>query len=301
MNTANTTTNAAAITDINSVVLANLNTRRGKISTPCKSTADDISMASGADRKKLSVTFQHLNSEEIKAARSTIVRLVKDIGELTLPCPSIQGARYVKATDMDNVQRIVDTADGDLMQQKQEIVRRWDDIIIAAKAKAAQLAFDNDIEWPTAEEFNDSMGIELEWLASPAPIQDTVLETISTEVAARARASQAADKMFLKAHAAPVRELVKALAQAATATAASTQKGKRLKQANFDNIETAMNNVSSYNWLAIPELTDLVRGIKDSLGDVDGPSLPRDERVAVADKLKVAEAAAIDTLADLGI
>ena len=83
--------------------------------------------------------------------------------------------------------------------------------------------------------------------------------------------------------------------------AASAQKGKRLRQNNFDNIATAIDNVSSYNWLELPELTDLVRSIKSSIGDVDGPSLPRDERNKVADKLKDAQAVALDTLADLGI
>jgi len=296
-----TTTNHATITDLNSVVLANLTTRRGNISTQCKVTADNVAAYAGAERKLLSVSFRYLNSEEIKSARSIIVRLTKEIGEITLPCPSIIGARYVKAKDMDEVQRLVDTADGDLLAAKQEIVRRWDNILAAAQAAASDLAQVNDIEWPSAEGFVDTLGIELEWLASPAPVQNTILETISDEVAARARTSQAADKMFLKAHAAPVRELVAALAKAAEATTASAQKGKRLRQNNFDNIATAIDNVSSYNWLELPELTDLVRSIKSSIGDVDGPSLPRDERNKVADKLKDAQAVALDTLADLGI
>lgn len=294
-------TNHATITDINSVVLANLTTRRGNISTQCKVTADDVAYKAGAERKLLTVSFRHLNSQEIKTARSIIVKLTKDISKVTLPCPSIQGARYVKAKDMDDVQRMVDDAEAELTEAKQEITRRWHSILTSAKASASQLARINDIDWPTAEEFVGTLGIELEWLASPAPIEDTVLETVSDEVASRARASQAADKMFLKAHAAPVRELVVALAKAAEATTASTQKGKRLRQANFDNISKAIDNVSTYNWLDLPELTDLVHSIKSSIGTVDGPSLSRDQRTDVASKLEDAQAVALDTLNDLGI
>ncbi len=297
----NATNNDAIITDLNSVVLANLTTRRGNTSTQCKVTADDVAYKAGAERKLLNVSFRHLNSEEIKTARSIIVKLTKDISKVTLPCPSIQGARYVKAKDMDDVQRMVDEAEAELNDAKQEITRRWHSILTSAKASASQLARINDIDWPDAEGFVETLGIELEWLASPAPIQDTVLETISDEVASRARASQAADKMFLKAHAAPVRELVVALAKAAEATTASTQKGKRLRQANFDNISKAIDNVSTYNWLDLPELSDLVHTIKSSVGTVNGPSLSRDERTKVASKLEDAQAVALDTLNDLGI
>jgi len=296
-----TTTNTATITELNSVVLANITMHRGSTSKKCKATEFEIASGKDADQKKLNVSYKYLDHPQITEARAILNRVAKEINKISLTCPSIQGARYVKSLEMDTVNKIVDTAEAELHATKHEIINNWQEIVDDGIQSMAKLGRDNAIEWPTAEEFTNTFSIKLDWMNMPAPVADTILETVSDEAASRARAAQATDKMFLKAHAAPVRDLVVALAKAAEATTNSTQKGKRLRQDNFDNIVEALDNVSSYNWLDVPELNDLVRSIKASVGDVDGPSLPREERVAVASKLKDAQATAIDTLADLGI
>lgn len=295
-------TNHAVITDLSSVVLANVTTRRGGGTQKCDQTAYEVARDNGADQDRIRVSFTYLKDDSITHARSIISKLVRELTKFTLPCPSFKGAKYVKAVDMERVQSMVDKADAELYAAKRDIIDHWDTIVTNAKTAASRMADTNDIEWPTADDYADTLAIELEWLASPAPVKDTVLETISDEVASRARASQASDKMFLKAHAAPVREVLTALAKAANATRESTKKGKRLRQANFDNLAEAIENVRQFNWLNVPELNALADSLQ-SRGIIapDAPSLQSGERYALANKLDEATSAAADTLADLGI
>lgn len=294
----NNTTNQA-FTGINSVVMAKVSRKIPSTSQKLSATSADIVFQAQATKGAARAFATTLNRKgtAVGKAASIINGLSKAIHDIALPCPQIKGAVYVKASDVDKVTDLYDEACIQLEQAKASIRNEWDSLILEASNRLGTLT--NEVEWPTAESFINGYVLELDWLGIPAPVENTVLESVSSEVAARVRASseKSVKNMMRTAHGKPVRDLVTLLAESVT----QIRNGKRIRQERFDNITEAIQRCEDLNWLDIPELKDLCRNLRNSCTVDDAPSLTKEERDGAATRIDVARQSAEDTLSKLGI
>jgi len=294
----NTTTNQT-ITGINSVLMAKLSRKIPSTSQRLKVTSAQIAVDAHADPKAARAFATTINRKgtAVGKAASIINSLSKDIHALALPCPSIKGAVYVKATDADRVIELFDDAAIQLEGAKREIHKEWPSLIYEAEIRLGNL--NSEIQWPSADEFISGYVLKLDWLGIPAPVENTVLEAVSSEVASRVRASseKSVKDMMRTAHGKPVRDLVTLLNESVQ----QIRKGTRIRQERFDNISEAIKRCEDLNWLGIPELKSLCRNMRNSCTVDDAPSLTKEERNDAATRIEVAKANAESTLSKLGI
>lgn len=287
------------ITDINSVVLAKISRRIPSTSQKLKSTSERITATAHADPKVARAFATTLNRKgtSVGAAAAIINKLAKDVHSICLPCNTIKGAVYVKATDVDKVTELFDTATSDLAKAKEDIRSEWPWLIQEAKTRLGDLTM--EVEFPDVEEFIDGYFLGIDWLGIPAPVENTVLESVSSEVASRVRASseQSVKNMMRSAHGRPVRDLIKIMAESVT----QIRDGKRIRQERFDNIVDAIERCDALNWLDIPELRSLTRNLKQTCTVKDAPSMTAPERADAAQRIASATEQAERTLSRLGI
>jgi hypothetical protein len=288
------------LNQINSLVLVKLSSTAPSTSVLHKSATAKLVNANGITKKaaRVHATIVERKGSAVGRAASLVTSTQAAIRKYALPCPSIEGASYVQAKDVDSVQQIFDDAVAKLVTIRQDIVAEWPHLVAAARLTLGPLAY--EVEWPTAEEFANRFTISLTWLGQPAPIAGTLLESVTAETAARVRASseQAVRSDLLAAHGYPVRDLIANLAESVD----QVRNGKRIRQERFDNIRAAADDIAAKNWLALPELDKLVASLRESVEDVtDAASLTKGQRDAAADRIAEAHRKAEQTLADLGI
>lgn len=291
--------NNQLVTDINSLVLAKFSVRSPSTSVSLKQTSQLVAAAAGAASKATRTfgTIVRRKGTAIGEASGILNGTRAAIRQLSLPCPSIKGASYIKAEDVSEVQELFDVAEARLHEVCLRIPKEWPKLKAEARKDLATLA--DEVDWPTGQEFASQFAINLEWLGIPAPIQGTALENISVEVAARIRSSseQAVHNMFKGAHAHPLKELIKLLAE----SAGQIRDGKRLHQSRFDNITEALSRLRELNWLELPEIESLIRNLEPSLQGHDASTMYPEDRAAVAATVEQAEQQAQETLASLGL
>tara|TARA_B100001094_G_scaffold330758_1_gene396809 strand:- start:27 stop:902 length:876 start_codon:yes stop_codon:yes gene_type:complete len=287
------------LTTINSLAMARFYRKTPSTSQKLKATSEEVAHRAGA-LSKVTRTFATTLARKgtsIGKAASLINSLGKKLSLLSLPCPAIKGASYVKAEDIEKVIAMFDEAERDLELVKRDIIHEWPMLVAHAKCELGDLA--DEIEYPEPEEFVSGYQLELEWLGIPAPVENTVLENVSAEASARVRAgsAKAVQDMMFKAHGRPVQDLVRILAESVDAI----RNGKRLRQERFDNINEAVSRVEKLNWLSLPELKDLVRDLREGVEVSHAPSLTKEERAEVASAVDKARHNAEATLSTLGI
>jgi hypothetical protein len=288
------------LTQINSLVLCKLSSTAPSTSVLHKQATVKLAATNGATKKaaRVHATLVERRGTAVGRAAALVQDTQRKIRKLALPCPSIDGASYVQARHVDSIQQIADDATAKLRAIRQDIVAEWPQLKAAAAADLGTLA--SGVEWPTAEEFAARFTVSLTWLGQPAPISGTALEAVTSETAARVRASSeaAVKRDLLEAHGAPVRELIAELAK----TVDQIQHGQRLRSERFDRIRTAADEIASKNWLALPELDKLVESLRQSVdGVTDAASLTSGDRARAAANIEQARRQAANTLADLGL
>jgi len=288
------------LTQINSLVLCKLSSTAPSTSVLHKAATAKLVNANGITKKaaRVHATIVERKGSAVGRAASLVTSTQAAIRKFALPCQAIEGASYVQAKDVDAVQAVFDDAIAKLHDIRQDIVAEWPSLVAAARLTLGPLAF--EVEWPTAEEFANRFTLTLTWLNQPAPIAGTLLESVTSETAARVRASseQAVRRDLLEAHGHPIRELVTALAESVK----QVRDGKRIRQERFDNIREAADDIAAKNWLALPELDALVESLRESVADVsDAASLSKGQRADAADRIATAHRKAEETLASLGL
>lgn len=288
------------LTQINSLVLCKLSSTAPSTSVLHKQATNKLAASNAAKQKaaRVHATLVERKGTAVGKAAALVQDTQRKIRHFALPCPSIEGASYVQARHVDDVQQIADEAAAKLRVIRQDIASEWPHLVAAARADLGALAA--GVEWPTAEEFAGRFTLSLTWLGQPAPVAGTALEAVSRETAARVRASSeaAVRRDLLEAHGAPVRELVAELAK----TVDQIQHGQRLRTERFDRIRAAADEIASKNWLQLPELDSLVQSLRQSVeGVTDAASLSSGERTRAAAAVEDARRHAADVLAGLGL
>ena len=288
------------LTQINSLVLCKLSSTAPSTSVLHKSATAQLARSNGATKKaaRVHATLVERRGSAVGKAAALVQTTQKAIRKLALPCPSIEGASYVQARHVDDVQRIVDDASAKLADIRRDIVAEWPTLVASAAAALGDLA--NTVEWPQAADFAGRFTLSIIWLGQPAPVSGTVLEAVSSETAARVRASSeaAVQRDLLEAHGAPVRDLIGELAE----TVDQVRNGLRLRSERFDRIRAAADEIASKNWLQLPELDTLVESLRQSVvGIDDAAALSKTQRLDAADAVEAARRKAADTLASLGL
>ena len=289
-----------ALTQINSLVLCKLSSTAPSTSVLHKQATAKLAASNAAATKaaRVHATLAERRGTAIGKAAALVQDTQRRIRKLALPCPSIEGASYVQARHVDNVQQIVDDATAALVDIRRDIVAEWPQLVESAAANLGDLAA--GVEWPDPVEFAARFTLSLTWLGQPAPIAGTALEAVTAETAARVRASSeaAVRRDLLEAHGHPVRALVKELAE----TVDQIQHGQRLRSERFDRIRSAADDLAAKNWLQLPELDALVETLRQSVADVtDAASLTDGDRARTAAAVADARAHAADVLAGLGL
>ena len=299
----NTTTNLSVI---NSLVLVKFASTAPSTSVLHKGATASVCSTNGAKKKtaRVRVTTIERAGTAIGRAASLVNVISQAIRKVALPCPTIEGASYVQAKDVDHVQRIFDDGLAKLAEIRREICSEWPALVSEARVSLGALAY--EIEWPTGSDFASRFDIKLTWMGQPAAITGTVLEGVSNEVAARVRASSEAGvkAALLEAHGSPIRDLLTELigTGAVTGTIDQLSTGKRIRRERFDNIREHAARIKSLNWLQIPELDALVAALESSVEGIDGDSdLSKSTLEGAVGKIKAAKTVAENTLAALGI
>ncbi len=288
------------LTQINSLVLCKLSSTSPTTSRRHAKATAALQRQTGANKKsaRVNTTLVERRGTPVGRAAALVQDTQRKIRALALQCYLIKGASYVQAKDVDVIQHIVDDAIAKLADIRKDIVAEWPSLVADAAASLGDLA--EGTEWPTAEEFAGQFTLSLTWLGQPAPVSGTVLEAVSSETAARVRASSenSARKALLEAHGAPVRDLIGELAE----TVHQIQNGERLRSERFDRIRAAADEIASKNWLQLPELDTLVDSLRQSVvGIDDAAALSKTQRLDAADSVEAARRKAAETLASLGL
>ena len=291
---------------INSLVLVKFGSTAPSTSVLHKGATASVCSTNGAKKKtaRVRVTTIERSGTAIGRAASLVNMISQAIRKVALPCPTIEGASYVQAKDVDHVQRIFDDGLAKLAEIRREICAEWPALVSEARISLGALAY--EIEWPTGSDFASRFDISLTWMGQPAAITGTVLEGVSNEVAARVRASSEASvkAALLEAHGSPIRDLLTELIGTASVTGTIDQlsTGKRIRRERFDNIREHAARTKSLNWLEIPELDALVTALESSVEGIDGDSeLSKSTIDGAVGKIKAAKTVAENTLAALGI
>jgi hypothetical protein len=293
-------------TIINSLVLVKFSSTAPSTSVLHKGATANVCATNGAQKKtaRVRVTTIERRGTSIGKAAALVNQLSLAIRKVALPCPTIEGASYLQARDVDHVQRIFDDGIAKLSDIRREICGEWPELVSAARISLGALAY--EIEWPTGSDFASRFDISLTWMGQPAAITGTVLEGVSNEVAARVRASSEASvkASLMEAHGTPIRDLLTELigTPAVMGTIEQLSTGKRIRRERFDNIREHAARIKSLNWLELPELDTLVAALESSVHGIDGDcELTKSTMDATVSKIKAAKTVAENTLAALGI
>ena len=291
---------------INSLVLVKFSSTAPSTSVLHKGATANVCATNGAQKKtaRVRVTTIERRGTSIGKAAALVNQLSLAIRKVALPCPTIEGASYLQARDVDHVQRIFDDGIAKLSDIRREICGEWPELVSAARISLGALAY--EIEWPTGSDFASRFDISLTWMGQPAAITGTVLEGVSNEVAARVRASSEASvkASLMEAHGTPIRDLLTELigTPAVMGTIEQLSTGKRIRRERFDNIREHAARIKSLNWLELPELDTLVAALESSVHGIDGDcELTKSTMDATVSKIKAAKTVAENTLAALGI
>jgi hypothetical protein len=293
-------------TIINSLVLVKFSSTAPSTSVLHKGATANVCATNGAQKKtaRVRVTTIERRGTSIGKAAALVNQLSLAIRKVALPCPTIEGASYLQARDVDHVQRIFDDGIAKLSDIRREICAEWPELVSAARISLGALAY--EIEWPTASDFASRFDINLTWMGQPAAIAGTVLQGVSDEVAARVRASSEASvkASLMEAHGTPIRDLLTELigTPAVMGTIEQLSTGKRIRRERFDNIREHAARIRQLNWLELPELDTLVAALESSVDGIDGDcELTKSTMDSTVSKIKAAKVTAENTLAALGI
>jgi len=293
--------------ELNSILIAKVSTAKPSLTRSLPKQLTDLCRRAGVDEKEV-------NAPSVKVVKSDLVKeAFKLINGMTpflrkgkegvtgeklkkgLAVDEIAGATYIKAADVESIQKEFDARRSQLDRLLDQIGNQYDSLIRERLAEIGNLAF--EVEVPTRSEFLADFGFDLEFRSVDSGVSNAVLDQVSGEVAARLRANNAkVQNEFKTAHAQPIRTCIAEL----TETIDQLVDGKRLRQERLDKVVAVAADMREQNWLGLPDLSSLATKLeglaakKEALPD----AAARESHAAKAEAVK-AEAESL--LAGFGI
>lgn len=293
--------------ELNSILIAKVSTSKPTLTRSLPKQLTDLCLRAGVDEKEVkapstAIVKSDLVKESFKLINGMTPFLRKGKEGLTgeklkkgLSVDDIVGASYVKAADVEAIQKEFDARRSNLDRLIESIGNQYGDLICERLAKLGGLRF--EIEIPSCEEFLADFGFGIEFRSLGAGVSNDVLDQVSGEVAARLRANNAkVQDEFRAAHAQPIRTCISEL----TETIGQLVDGKRLRQERLDKVVAAAADMREQNWLGLPDLSGLATKLEGLAAKKEDLPTAAD-REAHADKAKAVKAEAENVLAGFGI
>ena len=212
---------------------------------------------------------------------------------LGLPCP--MGGIYLRVRDVAQAQNIFDDAVAELDTAREDILSSYPDLLVEVTRRLG--AFATEVTIPSASEVASRFTMVLTIVNQPVAVDNGVLGGLATEVANRLRADsqRQINDMLRSAHAGPVEDLKRVLAEFSD----RLRNAERLHLTQFDKLRDEARRLKDLNILGIPELNDLIEQVAP-LCHSPGYVPDQDERVNIAMRAEKVSAKADETLAALG-
>lgn len=293
--------------ELNSILIAKVSTSKPTLTRSLPKQLTDICRRAGVDEKEVkapstAIVKSDLVKESFKLINGMTPFLRKGKEGVTgeklkkgLSVEDIVGASYIKAADVEAIQKEFDARRSNLDRLLERIGNQYGDLIRERLAKLGGLRF--EIEIPSCEEFLADFGFGIEFRSLGAGVSNDVLDQVSGEVAARLRANNAkVQNEFKAAHAQPIRTCISEL----TETIGQLVDGKRLRQERLDKVVAAAADMREQNWLGLPDLSGLATKLEGLAAKKEDLPTAAD-REAHADKAKAVKAEAESVLAGFGI
>jgi hypothetical protein len=293
--------------ELNSILIAKVSTAKPSLTRSLPKQLTDLCRRAGVDEAEV-------NAPSVKVVKSELVKeAFKLINGMTpflrkgkvgvtgeqlskgLAVDEINGATYIKAADVEGIQKEFDARRSNLDKLLDQIGNQYDSLIRERLAEIGNLRF--EVEVPSREEFLADFGFDLEFRSVDSGVSNAVLDQVSGEVAARLRANNAkVQDEFRAAHAQPIRTCISEL----TETIGQLVDGKRLRQERLDKVVAAAADMREQNWLGLPDLSGLATKLEGLAAKKEDLPTAAD-REAHADKAKAVKAEAENVLAGFGI
>lgn len=293
--------------ELNSILIAKVSTSKPTLTRSLPKQLTDICRRAGVDEKEVkapstAIVKSDLVKESFKLINGMTPFLRKGKEGVTgeklkkgLAVEDIVGASYVKAADVEAIQKEFDARRSNLDRLIESIGNQYGDLIRERLARLGGLRF--EIEIPSCEEFLADFGFGIEFRSLGVGVSNDVLDQVSGEVAARLRANNAkVQDEFRAAHAQPIRTCISEL----TETIGQLVDGKRLRQERLDKVVAAAADMREQNWLGLPDLSGLATKLEGLAAKKEDLPTAAD-REAHADKAKAVKAEAENVLAGFGI
>ena len=282
---------------INSIVEARYRTGKPCMSAKLEATARQIVSRNGASEDAINAPSGKLFAAggPITKARSIINGFSAYLKKRGMPVPQKAGWTSQRVDQVDEIQAEFDKQRDELDILLQDIRERYP--TLQRQGAMAVGALSMEMTWPDPEEFISEFTFSLGWSGTATNISTNIMAAVSTETAARLRASQLTSEDSLKeAHAGVVEDAIKEM----KGVIDMLVNGQRLKQARLDKLAAASDELRNKNWLRIPEMTDLMNTLRNLAIDKDG--IPTKElRRDHAKKVDKAMSKAEETLSALGV
>tara|TARA_R100000231_G_scaffold123443_1_gene93661 strand:+ start:6050 stop:6799 length:750 start_codon:yes stop_codon:yes gene_type:complete len=196
------------------------------------------------------------------------------------------------------VNDLVDDARAELTDIYNDIRDEWPSIIGQAQTALGDLASENGLVWPTADQYLQKCKFSLTWLETQ-PLQFDALSDLGEEVAKRTVLESQ------KGHADLMRQgtlrLLSGLVDYLDESSEQWADPSRLRRERFDKIRDMVAQIQSTNWTHMTEIDDLCQSLSDlPTGDHAVAGDDRTRESAIRDTLKARDAIN-STLSDLGI
>ena len=279
-----------------SLVLCHYSTTAPSTTALNRSASARAVAAAGAERNAARTynTILTARGTAIGRAISLQQRVGVSLRRLGLPCP--MGGIYLRVRDIQQAEIIFD--DGMIELDTARV-----DILAAYPALVAELSnrlgsFINEVVIPSASEVASRFTMRMSIVNQPVAVTNNVLGGLATEVANRVRADsqRQIDEMLRSAHAGPIEDLKRVLAEFSD----RMRNADRLHLTQFDKLREEAKRLDDLNILGLPEIDELIAQIADVCMTPAGvPS--HSERVTIAVKAEKVAVKADETLAALGL
>lgn len=250
--------------ELNSILIAKVSTAKPSLTRSLPKQLSEICRRAGVDEAEVNApSVKVVKSELVKEAFKLIngmtpfLRKGKEgvTGERLakgLAVDEIAGATYIKAREVETIQKEFDARRSQLDRLLNQIGDQYDSLIQSRLAEIGNLAAEVDV--PTREDFLADFSFDMEFRSVDSGVSNDVLNQVSNEVAARLRANNAkVQNEFKNAHAQPIRTCISEL----TETIDQLVDGKRLRQERLDKVASVAADMREQNWLGLPDLSDL--------------------------------------------
>ena len=268
-----------------------------------KNTKALICDGSGADPRSVSVTVPLIPRKENSVGRAlaridavrNAIKTDPHIGGLPVGVDSMV---MVPTRNIPLVNDLVDDARAELTDIYNDIRDEWPSIIGQAQTALGDLASENGLVWPTADQYLQKCKFSLTWLETQ-PLKFDALADLGEEVAKRTVLESQ------KGHADLMRQgtlrLLSGLVDYLDESSEQWADPRRLRRERFDKIRDMVAQIQSTNWTHMTEIDDLCQSLSDlPTGDHAVAGDDRTRESAIRDTLKARDAIN-STLSDLGI